>query len=551
MGVRLDGFHATLAQEQRPALLMLLSAVGALFLIVCSNVANLQLGRAATRMREIGIRQALGAGRARLVRQLLTESMLLSLMGGLLGLALAAAARAALLRFAPAAIPAFAELRIDLWVVLFNVVITVCAPLLFGIVPALTSCRAENLRDRSEGSRGGRGMRDFLVACEVALSVVLVVGAGLLIRSLVRLEKVDPGFNPEHAVSFHVLFPDVRYAKAEQVIRAVEDFEGRIRSHDQVRAVGANMTIPLHGYAWSGDATVEGRAAGDYERELRHNAVTAEFFRAMGTPLVRGRLLNEFDGTKSPPVTLVNETLAKVYFRGEDAIGKRLKFGKPQDTKDDPWVTVVGVVADEKQDGMDASVQPEVYVPLTQAEADGGVGLAFVIRGTGNPEAFAAAARHDLHAIDKDLAITDVATLGDLVRASVGDQRFRTSLLSGFAGIALFLAALGVYGVLAYSVAQRSREIGIRMALGASPARLFGMVVGEGMRPVLAGSIVGLAGAYAIASLIKSLLFDVAPMDPLTYLTTFAILAAVALCACAVPALRAIGADPLISLREQ
>ncbi len=311
------------------------------------------------------------------------------------------------------------------------------------------------------------------------------------------------------------------------------------------------MTIPLGGYAWSGDATVEGRSAGDYERELRHNAVTPDFFRAMGTPLVRGRWLNEFDGTKSPPVTLVNETLARVYFRGEDAIGKRLKFDKPQDSKDDPWVMVVGVVADEKQDSMDAIVQPEVYVPLTQAEADGGVRLAFVIRGTGNPEAFAAAARHDLHAIDKDLAITDVATLGDVVRASVGDQRFRTSLLSGFAGIALFLAALGVYGVLAYSVAQRSREIGIRMALGASPARLFGMVVGDGMRPVLAGSIVGLAGAYAIAGLIKSLLFDVAPVDPPTYLTTFAILAAVALCACAVPATRAIGADPLISLREQ
>jgi putative ABC transport system permease protein len=550
MGVRLDGFHDTLTEEKRPALLMLLSAVCVLFLIVCSNVANLQLGRTTARAREIGIRRALGAGRARLVRQLLTESLVLSILGGSLGLLFAGAARLALLTLAPAAIPPFAELRIDRWVILFNVAITFCAPLLFGIVPAITSSRSENLRDRSEGSsRGSGSMRDFLVACEVALSVVLVVGAGLLIRSLIRLENVHPGFNTDHAMSFDLLLPGGRYPKSDQAVRTVRQIEDRLRAQPGVMFAGAAMKIALRGYAWSSDATVEGRPASDYERELRHNVITPDFFRAMGTPLLRGRMVNEFDRETSAPVTLVNEALAKDYFRGEDPIGRRIKWGRPQDK--DSWVTIVGIVANQKQDGMAARVLPEVYVPLAQAEADGGLGVTFVVRGTGNPDAMIAAARRDIHSLDKDLAITDVTSLRDLVRASVGDQRFRTSLLSGFAGVALFLAALGVYGVLAYSVVQRSREIGIRMALGASNIRLFLMVVRDGMRPVLAGSLAGLAGAYAATNLIKSLLFDVAAIDPPTYLLTSAILAAVALAACAVPACKAIQLSPLSSLREQ
>jgi putative ABC transport system permease protein len=252
---------------------------------------------------------------------------------------------------------------------------------------------------------------------------------------------------------------------------------------------------------------------------------------------------------KSPPVTLVNESLAKNYFRGADPIGKRMKFVRPQDKGG--WVTVVGVVEDMKQDGMAARVEPEVYVPLTQADAEGGLSVSVVIRGSADPDALIDAARREIHAIDKDLALTDVISLRNLVHTSVGDQRFRTTLLAGFAGCALFLAALGVYGVLAYSVAQRTREIGVRMALGASAAQLFRMVLRDGMRPVLVGSIVGLAGAYAVTGLIQSLLFGVAPVDPPTYLLTFAILATVALAACVVPASKAIRVDPLVSLREQ
>lgn len=383
----------------------------------------------------------------------------------------------------------------------------------------------------------------------MALSVVLVVGAGLLIRSLIRLENVDPGFTPDHAVSFNLFLPETRYAKSEQAVRMIEEMEARIRTEAGVQFVGISLALPLQGSAWTGDATIEGRAPDDYERELRHNMITPDFFRATGTRLIGGRFLNAFDTVKSPHVTLVNESLAKNYFRGADPVGKRMKFERPQDKGG--WVEVVGVVADAKQDSMAARVEPEVYVPLTQSNPEDGLGIAVVIRGPTNPDALIAAARREIHATDKDLALTDITTLRDLVHESVGDQRFRTTLLAGFAGCALFLAALGVYGVLAYSVAQRTREIGVRMALVASAGQLFRMVLRDGLRPVFVGSIAGLAGAYAVTGLIQSLLFGVAPIDPPTYLLTFAILAAVALAACAVPASRAIRVDPLVSLREQ
>jgi putative ABC transport system permease protein len=292
---------------------------------------------------------------------------------------------------------------------------------------------------------------------------------------------------------------------------------------------------------------VEGRGGEDYERELRHDIITPGYFQVMGTPLIRGRFFNDFDTAKSPPVAIVNQTLATIYFRGADPIGRRLKYGRPTD-KNEPWVTVVGVVADARQDGLDAPVQPEAWTPLRQQAI---AGINFVLRGDGDPAALIAAARHEVRAVDKDLVLTSVTPLHDLLRDSAGGQRFRTTLLTAFAGIALFLAALGVYGVLAYSVAQRAKEIGVRMALGAGTARLFGMVLGDGLRPVALGAVLGLAGAWLATRLIRSLLFGVAPADPATYALTIAILAAAAVCACAIPATKAIRVDPVVSLREQ
>jgi putative ABC transport system permease protein len=547
MGVRLDNYHATLASESRPALLMLLAAVGLLLLIVCSNVANLQLGRATARERELGIRRSLGADRARIIRQLLTESAVLSLAGGVLGLALAIAARTALVRLAPSVLPGFAELRVDWWVILFNSGIALAAPLLFGIVPAVVASRPEVLRDRGESAPRGRGnLRDLLVTCEVALSVVLVVGAGLLVRSLILLESVDPGFRSDGALSFTVNFPYARYADDARAIRAIEEIESHLRALPGVRAVGAATTLPLRGFSWSTDATIEGRGGRDYERELRHDVATPGYFAAMQIPLVEGRTFNEFDTAKSPPVAIVNQTLARVYLRGNDALGKRLRYGKPTDT--DPWVTVVGVVADSRQDGLDIPVQPEAWTPLRQ-QTNGGI--TFVVRSNNDPVMLIAAARREVHAVDRDLVPTNVKLLDDLVRQAAGDQLFRSTLLAAFAGIAMFLAALGVYGVLAYSVTQRTKEIGVRMALGARTPRIVGMVLGDGLRPVAAGILFGLVGAWLASGAIRSMLFGVGLADPATYVLTVIILGASAIGACAIPAVRAIRVDPAVSLREQ
>ncbi len=547
MGVTLEPFHDSLTGDERPALLMLLGAVAVLFVIVCANIANLQFGRAVGRTREMAIRQALGAGRARIVRQLLTESLLLSAIGGAVGVALAALGRVVLVRFAPAAVPLFTDLRLDAPVIAFSAVLCLIAPLAFGLLPALTASRGDHLNDRSESSgRGARTMRDALVACEVGLSVVLVVGAVLLVRSLIRLQEVDPGFRQAHVVAFTVPLPSARYPDAARRFIAFDGIERRLRENPSVQAAGAISTLALRGYTWTGDATVEGREPSDYERELRHESITPGYVRAIGARLIAGRLLEDTDTRDRPPVTLVNEALAKRYFRGADVVGKRITFGRPQDNN--PWVTIVGVIGDVKQDGMDKAVEPEVYTPLAQQMQNP---MTFVVRASADVDATVAAARRAVHDVDKDVALTSVATLKDVVQDSMGDQRFRTRLLAGFAVVALLLAALGIYGVLAYFVSQRVRELGVRLALGARPRALFLMVVGQGLKPVAAGAVCGIVGAVALTGVVKSLLFGIEPIDPPTYIVTALTLSVVAVAACAIPALRATRVDPLVALRGE
>ena len=550
MGVHLELLHDSFANEPRTALLMLSGAVGLLFLIVCANIANLQLGRAVTRTRELSIRRALGAGRPRLLRQLLTESVLLSLLGGALGLAAAALCRAMLTRYAAQAIPLFAEVQIDRSVLFFAVALSLCAPIIFGIVPALSSSRRDLVTERSEStSRGTQGLRHVLVAAEVALSIVLVVGAVLLVRSLDRLENVDPGFTQEHAMTFTLTLPSARYADAAARYRAFVDIEQRLRAQPGVQAVGASSTLALRGFTWSGDTTIEGRSATEYERDTRHMSITPGYFSAMGVRLLAGRWFDAGDTPEKPPVTIVNESLARRYFPGTapaDVVGKRVTFGRPQDNA--PWVTIVGVVADEKQDGLDRPAEPTEYSSIGQRQQNP---LTFVVRTTVDTEAAIAAARAQVHAADKDLALTQVATLEEVVDASMAGARFRTTLLSGFAGIALLLAALGIYGVLAYFVSQQAREIGIRVALGAKPSGVFRMVVRQGMVPVVLGAAAGVAVAIPMTTLLRTLLFGVQPIDPPTYAIALAALAGIAVAACAVPALRATRVDPLVALRDE
>lgn len=547
MGVGLGGFQDWFTGDTRAGLLMLLGAVGFLLLIVCTNIANLQLGRAAARTHEIEIRKALGATRRQIVQQLGAESVLLGLLGGAAGLLLAFGAKRVLLAFAPE-LPGAVPMQMDVWILTFHLGVSLAAALLFGIAPAYIAAKAGALNERSRTGTGqNRGMRSVLVASEVALSVMLVCGAGLLVKSLVRLEQVNPGFQTEHGLAFGVSLPGARYPKDEQAVQALQEIERRLRDSPQVTAVGAASVMALGGSSWTGDATVEGRAVDDYERELRHKSVTPDYFRAMGTPLVSGRFLMEQDGrADAPEVTVVNESLAKKYFRGADPVGKRLKFGRPQDK--DPWVTVVGVVADEKQDGLAAPVQPEEYTPLAREASNK---MTFVVRSSAPPEALAAMARQAVHGVDKDLVLIDVNTLSEIVSGSVKNERFRTMLLAGFAGVALLLAAVGIYGVLAYLVTQRRREIGIRMAMGARAGQLLAMVFRQGMAPVLFGLAIGLAGGLVVTNLIRALLFGVQANDPSIYFASAGILAVVAMPACWIPALRATRVDPMSALRDE
>ena len=546
MGVRIEPLHDIMAADARPSVLMLFAAVAVLFLIVCANIASLQLGRASSRMREIAVRRALGAGRRRLVRQLLTEALVLSLAGSALGIALAMLAPPLILRIAPSALPLFATPQVDLPVLLFATALAFVAPIVFGLAPALDASRSERLSERVEsGSRHASMARDALVAVEVTLSVVLLVASTLLVRSLIRLQQVDPGFRPQHAIAFKVTLPRLRLPKDVDRVHAIEDIERRLRELPGVESVGTTSTAVLRGYTWTGDATVEGRAPDDYERELRHESVTPGYFSAAGVRLVAGRMLTDHDGPTSN-VTLVNEALAKAYFRGADPVGKRIRFGRPTD-KDD-WTTIVGVVGDAKQDGMDKAVRPEVYVPFAANVQNPAV---VVVRSSIDPEAMMPTARQTVRAAGRDFVITDETTLEDLVSSSMGDERFRTSLLTLFAGVSVFLAALGIYGVLVYFVSQRSRELGIRLALGARPRALFGLVVAQGMKPVVAGVAIGLVAAVALTRLIATLLFGVDALDPASYAATIAVLGATALIACALPALRATRVDPLVALRDE
>ena len=387
------------------------------------------------------------------------------------------------------------------------------------------------------------------MAAEVALSIVLVVGAVLLVRSLDRLQDVDPGFNQEHAFAFTMTLPSARYPDAVSRYRAFMEIERRVREQPGIQAVGATSVLALRGFGWTGDTTIEGRAATDYERDTRHGSVTANYFGAMGIRLLAGRTFELADTRDKPEVAIVNHSLAQRYFRGladSDVVGKRISFGRPQDNSS--WVTIVGVVADEKQEGMDRPAEPTAYSSIGQRQQNP---LTFVIRSSIGPQAALAAVHAQVHAVDKDLALTQVATLQEVVDGSMAGARFRTTLLALFAGIALLLAALGIYGVLAYFVSQRAREIGIRLALGAQPAEVFRMVVWQGVLPVAAGAFAGIAVAVPLTTLMRTLLFGVQPIDPPTYAIALTALAAIAVAACAVPALRATRVDPLVALRDE
>jgi putative ABC transport system permease protein len=538
----------------RRTLMILFLAVILVLLIACANVANLLLARAAGRRREVALRAALGAGRWRIVRQLLTENMLLAALGGALGVFLAWWGLRLLVDLSPANIPRLENIRLDGRVLWFTLGLSLLTGLIFGLAPALQTTQLKLSETLNEGGRSGSGgrsarlIRGVLVVVEVALTLVLLVGAGLLIRSFWRLQQVDPGFKTDNVLTLRLSLPRSRYTDGAQAASFFDRLQERLAALPGVVAVSAATDIMLQRLATSSSFTIENRPRDPSELslELPFDRVQPNYFQTMGIQLLRGRTFTAQDGRDSPRVAIVNETFVKRYFPNEDPIGKRFTFGDGGPNAQ--WIAIVGVVRDTKRQGVDQPIRIESWMPLAQSPARS---MEVVLRTTGDPLALGNAAREAVWSIDRDLPIPRMQTLEQNLSARVAQRRLNMLLLGLFASVAMVLAAVGIYGVMNYTVTQRTNEIGIRMALGAQTRDVLRLVVGEGMILALLGVVIGLVMTFAFTRLMASLLFGVSVSDPLTFAAIAALLFGVALLACWIPARRATDVDPMVALRYE
>ena len=542
-----------LTGNARPAILMLLAAVGFVLLIACANLANLLLARGTARSREMAVRVALGASRRRVIGQMLTESLLLSLGAGAIGLALAAWLTRFLGQLLPPGIGA-GDARLDLPVLAFTAAASIATGLAFGILPSLRASRVELSNSLKQGTgqggvgAAGRRLRHVLVVTEVALAIVLLAGAALMIRSFSRMYHQDPGFSAEHVLTLQTPLPRPKYAEFARRSEFYREVLQRVETLPGVVAAGYSTYLPLANSGGGSLVSLENHPF-DPRHMLISNVrvVSPDYFRAIGMKLVRGRLLERNDGPDSLKVAVINETMARTYWPGEDPVGQRFKRGLPGGN--DPWYLVVGIVADMRQGGMSVPVRPEAYFTFEQADFFAPDSLA--VRTTGEPMAVAEEVRREILAVDKDEPVADIAPLADAVDESVAPARMQAWLLGSVAAMALLLTSLGIYGVLSFAVAQRRQEIGVRMALGARPGDVLQMVVGQGLTMLAIGLAIGLVAAFALTRLMAHLLFEVRPSDPLSYLIVTALLALVTLLACYLPARRAMRVEPMIALRYE
>jgi putative ABC transport system permease protein len=544
-----------LVGDIRPALLILLGAVGCVLLIACANVANLLLARAMTRHKEMAIRSALGASRMRVVRQLLTESILLSLTGGALGLVLAVWWSDLLLALGKENIPRAMQVGLDWRVLAFTFGVSVVTGIFFGLFPAIHSAKTQLTETLKEGGRGStegarrNRIRGILVVSELAVAVVLLVGAGLLIQSLWRLQSVSPGFNPDKLMTFSVALSEVKYP-AEKQQQFYHDLVSRLGTLPGVQSASAVMPLPLSGDRFSISFETEGRpVAKGAEPSADFFTIDPNYFKTMSVPLVRGRYFDERDAKTSTPVIIVSQGFVDKHFPGEDPIGKRIKPGISSYEGEKPAMReIVGVVGNVKNRGLNVESRPTYYVPHSQTPFNQ---MAIVVKSSGDPAGMIGAARNEVNAMDRELPVFNAKTMDDYLAASVASPRFNTTLLGIFAAVALILTIVGLYGVMSYSVAQRTNEIGIRMALGAQTRDVLRLIVSQGFRLVLLGLAIGLAGAFAVTRIIASLLFGVSTKDPFTFAAAAMLLALVALVACYIPARRATRVDPIKALHYQ
>ncbi|HEX2270223.1 MAG TPA: ABC transporter permease [Pyrinomonadaceae bacterium] len=553
LGVKVTSLHDNLTGDYREALLILLGVVGCVLLVACVNVANLMLARATARQKEFALRAALGASRWRIMRQLLIESLLLALAGGVLGFALSLLALHLLLTAIPIQLPFWMDFGIDLRVLLFTAGITLLTGAIFGAVPALQSARVDLNDTLKEGGRGAIGFRgrsrSLLVVTEIALSLVLLVGAGLMIQSFLRLRRVNIGLDTKNVLTASVILPSAKYRVEDQRTAFFKQLIERVRVLPGVEAVSATATLPLGGGVWGRSLTVEGFPVLSVGQApiIQHTVVTPDYFRTMGITLLAGRDFSETDTKDSLKVTIVDERLAREYWPNESAIGKRVRFGPPEDNE--PWHTIVGVVKTVRHERMQEDTEKSVYLPHAQIPVSG---LSLVVRtAAADPLQMVGAIRREVAQIDPDQPMSEVSTMEAVVAESIWQPRLYAMLFAVFAGGALVLALIGIYGVMAYLVQTRTHEIGVRMALGATARDVFKLIVGRGMKLTVIGVLIGLAGAIALTRLMHSLLFNTSATDPITFIIISLLLSLAAFLACYIPARRAAKIDPLIALRYE
>jgi putative ABC transport system permease protein len=546
--------HEALVEDSRPRLLMLLGAVGLVLLIACVNVANLLLGRAAVRSREIAVRTALGAGRGRIIRQMLTESLLLSALGAALGILLATWGVSGLLAGLPPDTPLVEAVAIDGRVLAFTVGLALLTSLIFGVVPAWRVSRSDMHETLKEGGRGGSAGRSHhrvhnaLVVVETAMALILIVGTGLMLKSFWRVLQADAGFNPAGVITASVSGPEVKYKEPAQKLAFIEQVVARVRALPGVTE--AASALPLLG-GWQSGFTLEGKPepppgqmpSADVTR------ITPGYFRAMGIRLLKGRTFNEQDRAESTPVCMVDETFAAKHWPGENPVGKRVKFGRLQDKDGSPWMQVVGVVNHVKHYGVDQFSRVEMYLPSAQSPIPS---FTLVVRTAGDPSSLAPAIRQAVQSVDPDVPTYRVETLDAIASDRVAERRLTALLITVFGALALVLAAVGIYGVMSYAVSRRTHEMGIRLALGAQREDIFKLVIANGMLLTGIGLTIGFAASFfGLSPLIASALFHVTATDPPTYAASPLLFLVVALLACWIPARRATRVDPMVALRYE
>jgi putative ABC transport system permease protein len=557
VGMTVRSLHESTVGEIRTALLVLLGAVGFVLLIACANVANLLLARAAAREGEIAVRAALGAGRGRLLRQLLTESLLLGGLGGVVGLLVAVWGSDFLVSLQPQGVPRLENVRISGLVIAFTGTIGLLTGLLFGIIPAIqltSSSLAVTLKEGGRAGTGGRSstrLRGALVIAEMALAVMLLAGAGLLMKSFVRLQNVNPGFRPDQILTLELSLPSVGYEKDERSAGFYEELLKRLTTLPGVRSAGAVMALPLTGSQFDLSFDVAGRepAKPGEEPTMEVRVASVDYFKTMGIPLLRGRGFTLADRDGSPQVVLLSQAAVTEFFPNEDPIGKRIVLGWGRG-KDKPRAggEVVGIVGDVKELGLEEENAPQMYLPHAQLPTHG---MDIAVRTDVPSLTLANAVQLAVHELDPNVPIAKLSTMEQVVADSISQPRFYMLLLAAFAGVALLLAAVGIFGVISYAVAQRTREIGIRIALGAHENRVVGMVVRQAMTLAVTGVSVGIVAALVLSRTLTTLLFSLSPTDPPTFLVVAVVLVVVAFVASYVPARRAARVDPVVALRSE